>query len=538
MRSTWADDYPTDFGYTYGTFPELGPAHIQLALANVALLPPATRDGFNYCELGFGQGVTLNVLSSAHPGARFFGNDFNPEHVRFARSMQAASGSDLFTCEDSFEAFCDRDLPEFDFIVAHGIWSWVNPEQWRHLVRFVRERLRPGGVLYVSYNALPGWAKFMPMHELISTMSRLGVPPDAGSGVRLARTLALAKTVVDQNSGYFEINPAAKQRFEQLGGESPHYLAHEYLNQHWTPTYFHQVEQQLREAKLTYACQAHLLSHLDFLELGPGQVEYLRSIESPTLRETVRDFLCNRQFRRDLYVKGPARLSSAEQRQRLLRFAFALRVPARSICLTVSAALGQADLEPKLYGEVIAKLQSNLARATTLQEFISDAELGRHGFGRIYQALFMLVAKGDVAVVGEVATGRDQRPGTERLNAWLLDQATRNLGLPMLLDPVTRGELQIEQVEQLFLHGIEQSVVDEPLLIDYVETMLARTGRRRDARGELPADPTARRTVLARRLEALKSGMLPMLVARGIVRSPAAVALAQRACESARGENV
>lgn len=531
MRSTWADDYPTDFGYTYGNFPELSPAHIQFALANVGILPPSTQGEFNYCELGFGQGVTLNVLGCAYPHGSFSGNDFNPEHVRFARTMQAASRSDVLTFEDSFEALCSRELPEFDFIVAHGVWSWVNPDQWQHVARFVRERLRPGGVFYVSYNALPGWAKFMPMHELISTMSRLGVPAETGSGARLTRTLALTKTVVDQNSGYFEINPAAKERFEKLGRENPHYLAHEYLNQHWTPTYFHQVDRCLREAKLTYACQGQLLSHLDFLELGPEQLQYLQGIESPVLRETVRDYLCNRQFRRDLYVKGPARLSSAEHREQLMGFAFALRVPAHSISLTVSGPLGKADLEPELYGEVIARLEANLAGATPLHEFVNDAVLRRHGFGRIYQALFMLVAKGDVAVVKETVSRDAKHPAAEGLNRWILDQATHNLGLPLLVDPISGSALQVEQVEQLFLHGIEQGVDDERLLIDYAETMLTRTGRRADARGELPLDEAQRRAVLRERLEDLLGGMLQLLVARHIVRSPAAAGLARRSRE-------
>lgn len=520
MLSQWADRYPTDFGYTYGYYPELSPAVMQLALANVGVLPPCTDNAFHYCELGFGQGVTLNVLAAGHAAGRFIGTDFNPEHVHFARTLQAASQADVCTYEDSFESFCERPLPEFDFIVAHGIWSWVNPDQWHHLVRFVRERLRPGGVFYLSYNALPGWAKYMPIHELISTVAHHGLPRDIDSGTRLKRALAQAQGVVDQKSGYFEINPQVRERFERLADEDPHYLAHEYLNRHWTPAYFHQVERQLRDAKLTYVCPGNLLGHLDFLELGPGQRAFLNQLESPTLRETARDYLCNRQFRRDLYVKGPVRVSRAEQRDLLMDFAFALRVPAAAISLSVDGLLGTAALDTDLYRAVIARLEENQHRVTPLSELVQDPRLAQHGFDRLYQALFVLAAKGDVAAVKGGDASAPERRCVDDLNAWLLKQATNNLGLPLLVDAVTRGALPANHVEQLYLHGLSRGICSDAALVDHIEAALHRTGRRLEERGAPPGDVETRRALVRDRLRPLLGGRLELLTARGIVSQP------------------
>lgn len=516
MQSTWADGYPTDFGYAYGVFPELAPAWMQLALVNAGIRPPSTEPGFRYAELGFGQGVSLAVASCTQPAGEFFGNDFNPEHVQFARTLQAASGSRLSVCEDSFEALCRQEGPPFDFIVAHGIWSWVNPAQWPHLVRFVRERLRPGGVFQVSYNALPGWAKFMPMHDLIATVARLGMPPDIDPATRLARTLELVRGVVEQRSGYFEINAAARERFERLGRENPHYLAHEYLNEHWTPCHFHQVESRLREAKLSYACQADLRHHLDFLELGDAQRRYLAGLDSPTLRETVRDYLCNRQFRRDLYVKGPVRLSGSEQRERLLEFAFAPRVPVEAVELSVTGALGTAELDPALYRALLGVLARDPARALALHQLVADPALGHHGFDAIFQAVFLLVAKGDLGVTNAHEGAAEHRPA-QALNAWIVDQATHNLGLPWLVDVVGGGVLAVEQVEQLFLHGRARGITSDDGLVAHAEHHLRRTGRRHDSHGELARDAAALRDHLRLRLGAFRRGAWPMLVARGVL---------------------
>ena len=84
---------------------------------------------------------------------------FIPAHAAFARSLATAAGSDAKLFDQSFAEFCARsDLPQFDFIGLHGIYSWVSEENQTVIVDFVRRRLKVGGVLYISYNTQPGYA--------------------------------------------------------------------------------------------------------------------------------------------------------------------------------------------------------------------------------------------------------------------------------------------------------------------------------------------------------------------------------------------
>jgi SAM-dependent methyltransferase len=64
--------------------------------------------------------------------------------------------------DESFAEFASRDLPEFDYIGLHGIWSWISDENRAVIVDFIRRKLKVGGVLYISYNTLPGWAPLPP----------------------------------------------------------------------------------------------------------------------------------------------------------------------------------------------------------------------------------------------------------------------------------------------------------------------------------------------------------------------------------------
>src|SRR5690606_16850084 len=87
----------------------------------------------------------------------------------FAQELAQASGSNAHLFDEAFADFCARsNLPDFDFIGLHGIWSWISDDNRQSIVDFIRRRLKVGGVLYVSYNTQPGWAAMVPLRELLA----------------------------------------------------------------------------------------------------------------------------------------------------------------------------------------------------------------------------------------------------------------------------------------------------------------------------------------------------------------------------------
>ncbi len=115
-----------------------------------------------------GQGFTTNILAATYPHAQFYANDFNPSHIATARDLAAKAGmKNILFFDDSFEEFLERDLPQFDFISLHGIYSWITARNRQAIVDFIRRNLKVGGLVYISYNALPGWSAAMPMQALM-----------------------------------------------------------------------------------------------------------------------------------------------------------------------------------------------------------------------------------------------------------------------------------------------------------------------------------------------------------------------------------
>ena len=140
---SWSAGYVTDVDYTYGYYSELNPYYARFVLQDAGYALPAWHTA---CELGFGQGMSVN-LHAASGSLQWYANDFNPQHAAFAQELAAISGSGAELSDESFAEFCARDdLPQFDFIGLHGIWSWISPDNRALIVDFVRRRLRVGGV--------------------------------------------------------------------------------------------------------------------------------------------------------------------------------------------------------------------------------------------------------------------------------------------------------------------------------------------------------------------------------------------------------
>ena len=165
----WSAGYVTDIPYTYGVYRELAPAVLNFAALVAGFAAPDPGGALTYCELGCGQGYSSNIVAASNPNVEVYANDFNPAHILGARALAAAAGTrNVHFHDSSFAEFAaDETLPEFDIIALHGIYSWINADNRRHIVDFIRKRLKVGGLAYISYNALPGYAGALPLRRLL-----------------------------------------------------------------------------------------------------------------------------------------------------------------------------------------------------------------------------------------------------------------------------------------------------------------------------------------------------------------------------------
>ena len=504
--SDWTDGYVSEVGYTFGYYSELNPLRAAVPFLNVGLAPPGIVTA---CELGFGQGISVNIHAAASQ-VRWYGTDFNPGHAAFAQSLADASGSGAQLFDQSFAEFCARaDLPDFDYIALHGIWSWVSPENQLVIVDFIRKKLKVGGLLYISYNCQPGHAAMLPLRHLLTEHAGMMAAPSLGIVSRIDGALGFAEQLLALNPVFAIANPTIAERLKLIKGHDRHYLAHEYFNRDWSAMLFRELADSLAVAKLSYACSAHYLDHIDALNLTTDQHRFLGEIPDPMFRQSVRDFIVNQQFRRDYWIKGARRLSPLEQTEalRLLRV-MVIASPRSALTFTVQGALGQREISPDVYNPILDTLGEHEPKT------IGEIEQALKGAGvelpSIYEAVMILAGKGDLVLVQDAAAAASAKPRADRFNRRMLDKARSGGEVTALATPVTGGGIQVSRFYQLFLLARLQGRETAPDLAQFAWDLLVAQNQRMVKDGKTLETPEENLAELEREAQEFNDTRLPV----------------------------
>jgi len=473
----WTAGYVADIGYTYGYYTELNPLRVRLAFLNAGLVPPTVATA---CELGFGQGMSANLHAAASV-VHWAGTDFNPAQAGFAQELAIAAQSNAQLYDEAFDQFCGRtELPEFDYIGLHGIWSWISDENRAVIVDFVRRKLKVGGVLYISYNTQPGWAAMVPMRDLLTEHAEVLGADGAGIVSRIDAALAFADQLLAANPTYARANPQIADRMARIKEQNRHYVAHEYFNRDWQPMAFAQMARWLEPAKLNWACSANYLDAIDAVNLSAEQQTLLASIPDPMFRQTTRDFCVNQQFRKDYWVKGARSLSPLEQAEALRSQCVMLVQPRLEVSLKVAGSLGEATLQEAVYAPLLDQLADHKPQTLGhVEQALKSSEAGKVlSFAQVLQAVMVLSATGAIMPVQEEALIAKAKKHTDRLNVYLMHKARSSNELSYLASPVTGGGVSVPRFQQLFVLAKLQGHKQPADWARFVWNVLAMQGQR------------------------------------------------------------
>ncbi len=444
--SDWTDGYVADLTYTHGFYREQTPALLNLGAILRGHEPPAIDRPFTYCELGCGQGVTMSLLAAANPQGQFWGTDFNPSHAAWASKLTADAGiTNAKFFDKSFAEFLDLDTPDFDYVTLHGIYSWVSAENRQQIVNVISKKLKYGGVVYISYNALPGWASAMPLRQLLVEHASRSTEP---SLQRVDKALAFIDQLRDSKAAYFGSNPTIGNRLDSMKKLSRSYLVHEYMNKDWTPFYFSQVAKELGAAKLSFAGSAHIGDHLDSVALPAKSNQMIEGIADPVLRETVRDYMLNQQFRRDIFLKGSTPLAPTRRQTLLRNFRFALTSPKEEVPLEVTFPIGKCKLVPDIYQPIIDTLAKGPA---TLGDLATLPALSKLDSSRLVQAMMIMVSGGHVSPALAAEGDAARKQVSDRMNGVVMERSAWSDDLKTMASPVVGSGVPVNRLDALFM---------------------------------------------------------------------------------------
>ncbi|NVN88817.1 MAG: methyltransferase regulatory domain-containing protein [Rhodopseudomonas sp.] len=448
--SEWTSGYVSEVDYTHGYYRELSPPLLSLALLNRGVNAGPSRP-LRYLELGFGQGLSLNIHAAACPG-EFWGTDFNPGQAANAKEMAEASGSGARIFDLSFEELAARDdLPEFDVIALHGIWSWISDQNRKVIVDLARRKLAVGGVLYISYNCTPGWSPAMPLRHLMTLQAELAGSDALGMTGKIDAALNFTQKVIDSGALYFRANPAVAERLKKIKDQNRQYLAHEYFNRDWLPMPFSQVAEYLGGAKLTFAASASLLDQVDEVCLTAEGRQLLGEIGHPLLRESVRDYFVSQQFRKDIFFKGPRPLSVLERFDRVRNLGFILVTPAAAVPMKLAGPIGEVTLQEPVYKPLLEIMAENGYAPKTVKQILAHPLWNQQPLPMLVQSLVVLTGAGHLYPVQEPELVKAAQPRCRKLNSYLCKRARDSNEIAFLASPVTGGGIPVARFAQLFL---------------------------------------------------------------------------------------
>ena len=307
---------------SYDRVPYPGTAHFMThpnllaALAYMYGMNPPASDRCRVLELGCGDGGNIIPMAYAMPDSEFVGIDLSPVQIEQGMSLVNELGlSNIELVTRSIMDLSAGDGP-FDYIIAHGVYSWVPPAVQDKMLEICGTALSPDGVAYISYNTYPGWYFNRSMRDMMLYRTR-GMDDPAE---QLRAALSLVDTIVEHSEDGTDLHHAQMKFFRKGLASYNHmesYLTHDYMEEHNNPVYFHEFAERAAKHRLQHLCDADYTS-FEPERLGPEVFDEFRKFaaDRDELEQYI-DFLRNTRFRRSLICGAGHALDRSYDGERL-----------------------------------------------------------------------------------------------------------------------------------------------------------------------------------------------------------------------------
>lgn len=303
MTAAPAEPNPYDeVPYLSLSFAETHPDRMAVIATLAGLEPPAV-ERCRVLELGCATGANLAAMALGLPDAEFVGVDYAGRQIAEGRETLRAVGIKNVRLEHRDILDVDAHLGEFDYVISHGVYSWVPGPVREKLLDVCRQNLAPNGIAYVSYNTYPGWHMLAGLREMMLWHTRDVADPHerAAEARRLAHFLTEALSPDRQRRGSFLHAYAAllESNRDNLDKRDA-LLLHDELSPVNEPVYFHQFVEAAGRHGLQYLAETPF-SLVMPSNLPKSVVDTLRTMaRTPIEMEQYMDFVRNRTFRQSL----------------------------------------------------------------------------------------------------------------------------------------------------------------------------------------------------------------------------------------------
>jgi methyltransferase-like protein/2-polyprenyl-3-methyl-5-hydroxy-6-metoxy-1,4-benzoquinol methylase len=299
-------------GYTH---PQTHPDRLA-TIATVFAMRPKAIEGCRVLELGCGDGSNLIPMAFGLRESEFVGVDLaRTAIVKGRQAIEELALKNIELRAEDILAF-PKELGRFDYIIAHGVYSWVPSEVRDAVLRICREQLAPAGVAFVSYNAFPGGH----VRKMLRDMMLFHVRNIADPKERLSQSMALVRFMSRARENSDVYARFLQEEFEQMVERSAGHLYHDELSSVYEPVYFHEFIRHAGRHGLQYLGEADFMEMQDHLFTAETRAALEGLADNRIGWEQYLDFLKCRRFRQTLLCHGEVSLELKPQAQIVRRF--------------------------------------------------------------------------------------------------------------------------------------------------------------------------------------------------------------------------
>lgn len=295
----------SELGYKSMPFPYTTPATLEAYAALVGVSAPNPKTA-RVLELGATYGG--NIISQAlfNPDATFVGIELSQEQVEKGNEVIANAGLTNVSLIQSDIASIGSEIGTFDYIIAHGVYSWVDDGVKDALLRLIDEHLAEDGIAYISYNTYPGWHTMEEVRQLMMFSNRDKAQFNHKEKVLHGKTIgSIVGSQILKYDNLKERNSKFLGALRSVMQKDEYYVGHDHLEPNNDPVYFYQFNDHLGAHNLAYLCDADLtLSMVRSFDADIADTLDKLALNDHVAQEQYLDFILDTTFRKSIICKA------------------------------------------------------------------------------------------------------------------------------------------------------------------------------------------------------------------------------------------
>lgn len=295
----------SELGYKSMPFPYTTPATLEAYAALVGVAAPNPKTS-RVLELGATYGG--NIISQAlfNPDTTFVGIELSQEQVEKGNEVIANAGLTNVSLIQSDIASIGSEIGTFDYIIAHGVYSWVDDGVKEALLRLIDEHLAEDGIAYVSYNTYPGWHTMEEVRQLMMFSNRDKTQFNHKEKVLHGKTIgSIVGSQILKYDNLKERNSKFLGALRSVMQKDEYYVGHDHLEPNNDPVYFYQFNDHLAAHNLAYLCDADLtLSMVRSFDADIADTLDKLAPNDHVAQEQYLDFMLDTTFRKSIICKA------------------------------------------------------------------------------------------------------------------------------------------------------------------------------------------------------------------------------------------